>query len=256
MSYLKKALIFFYLVIKDINDKKVLYHAGALSYSFLMSVIPLTLSIGFFIKVLQNFGITTHFSYSSYFVPQFAEKVFHEINEAEHKRLKASLVGILISFWFSAGFIKDLDYAISYMCEKDSSKRLTVFYYIYLIALLLFVGFGSFYLFLLKDLVFKHSIGIFSNLFYITFLSFLFFSLYKTLLPVKVSYYYIFSVSLIESSITFYLKEIFAVYLKHALIGSLIYASIGFIIVSLVWLQAIMTLILLGARFLFFLRKL
>ncbi len=242
----------------DFFRLKVLYHAGALSFSFIMSVVPLILGAGFFFHMFLENKIDNYIYHLSAMFPDFANKIIKDISYLEQKRLKAGIIGALVSLYFATGFIKDLDYAIGLMWGKKEAKRIEPVYFLYLLFFVVIFTGGSVYLFYIS-LIFKHlnlPLKFTQNISYLIFFSVFFYSIYSIFIPQKETRkLYIIGVSFLESSVLLLLKYIITVYISHLLIKSVVYASLWLIIAFLIWIDWLMASLLMGARALFYLHK-
>ncbi len=250
-----KSLINFLL---DFFRLRILYHAGALSFSFIMSIVPLILGAGFFLHMFLENKIDNYIYHLSAMFPDFARQMIKDISYLEQKRLKAGIIGALVSLYFATGFIKDLDYAVSLMWNKKEAKRIEPIYFLYLLFFVVVFTGGSVYLFYIS-LVFKHlnlPLEFTKNVSYLLFFSVFFYSIYSIFIPEKkLNKLYTMGVSFAESSVLLLLKYVITIYISHLLIKSIVYASLWLIIAFLIWIDWLMASLLLGARALFYLHK-
>lgn len=190
--------------------------------------------------------------------PAFASKMVKDITYLEQKRLKAGIIGALVSLYFATGFIKDLDYAFALMWDKKEARRLEPIYFSYVLFFVVIFTGGSVYLFYIS-LVFKHlnfSLEFTKNASYLLFFTIFFYIIYTLLLPTKsLKKTYLLIVSFSESMILLLLKYIIMIYISHLLVKSVVYASLWFIVAFLIWIDWLMVSLLLGARGLFYLHK-
>ncbi|PMP91751.1 MAG: ribonuclease BN [Hydrogenobaculum sp.] len=242
----------------DFFRLKILYHAGALSFSFIMAIVPLMLGAGFFLHMFLENKIDNYIYHLSAVFPDFANKIIKDISYLEQKRLKAGIIGALVSLYFSTGFIKDLDYAIALMWDKKDAKRIEFMYFLYLMFFVVIFTGGSVYLFYIS-LVFKHlnlPLEFTKNLSYLLFFTIFFYSIYSIFIPIKnIRKIYVFAISIVESLALLLLKYVITVYISHLLIKSIVYASLWLIIAFLIWIDWLMASLLLGARALYYIHK-
>ncbi len=223
-----------------------------------MSIVPLILGTGFFLHMFLENKIDNYIYQLSTMFPDFTRKMIKDISYLEQKRLKAGIIGALVSLYFATGFIKDLDYAISIMWDKKETKRIEPVYFLYLFFFVVVFTGGSVYLFYIS-LVFKHlnlPLELTKNISYLIFFSVFFYSVYSIFIPEKKQKkLYIVGVSIAESSVLLLLKYVITMYISHILIKSIVYASLWLIIAFLIWIDWLMASLLLGARALFYLHK-
>ncbi len=223
-----------------------------------MAIVPLILGSGFLLHMLLQNKIDSYFYHLSAMFPAFANKIIKDITYLEHKRVKAGIIGALVSLYFATGFIKDLDYALALMWDKKEAKRIEPSYFLYLLFFVIMFTGGSIYMFYIS-LILKHlnvSLEIAKDLGYFVFFTIFFYSIYYMLLPEKdLSKRYVIVVSFVETIILLVIKYIISMYISHLLVKSLVYASLWAIVAFLIWIDWLMASLLMGARAIYYMHK-
>ena len=127
MNYLKISTRFFYFVIKRFLTLRCTETAASLSYTSLLSLVPLLAVIfaGFssFAVFQELFEEIQHFIFAN-FVPSSSEQIQEYLNEFVGKASRLTLVGLLGLFVVALMLMWQIDKALNYIWAINKSKNL------------------------------------------------------------------------------------------------------------------------------------
>ncbi len=256
MKFLKTFLKVFLLTLWDTIRKNYFYHSSSLSFSFFLSLAPLSFILISFIDFIPNFDLNRFEIIIKQIFPSYATDIIGEILEVKDRRIKASLLAFLISYVFSVGFIRNTAKALSYVSEDFLGERKEWFYWI-LMPVFLIGGLGiislSFMLSIYIKLAFPLKLHV--EIVYTLPGAVLFFFLYLSFLKRKVSFLKLFGVSFFLSLTLFLIQIVFSWYITHLFRGNLFYGSLSAVVVFLLWINTVFTVLLIGARLIYRMEK-
>ena len=250
MGTLKKLLNALILSFWDAFRQDYTYHASALTLQLLLVLAPLTVFIaalssylGFIKLNLLEELLREHF-------PKQTHAIIAEILKAKEQGKTASLISLLVSYFFSVNFVKKIAKSLSYVVEKNVRSVHEVFFWIgfpVLLVLFSFITGASFYVSIVLKTYLKEA-GILSHLASSLPLLFLVISVYWSFIKVNKK------LSLLISSLVVYffaslLQYIFTLYTIYVFRGSVLYGSLSTIVLFFLWLNFNFVLFLVGARF-------
>ncbi|AAC06719.1 YhjD/YihY/BrkB family envelope integrity protein [Aquifex aeolicus] len=250
MGTLRKLLNALFLCLWDAFRYDYSYHASALTLQLLLVLAPLIVFLaalssylGFIKLDLLEEVLREHF-------PKQTHAVIAEILKAKEQGKTASLISLLVSYFFSVNFVKKIAKSLSYVVERKKRDVHEVFFWVgfpILLVLFSFVTGMSFYVSILLKTYFK-GIGFLSNLASSLPLLFLVISLYWSFIKINRK------ISLLISSFLVYffaslLQYIFTLYTVYVFKGSVLYGSLSTIVLFFLWLNFNFLLFLVGARF-------
>ncbi len=248
---LSKALL---LTFFDLLRQNYLYHSGALTYHFMLSIAPLTIVLIHLISFLPFFEISRVEPFLDRLFPQYTSRVIHEIIQVQQKGTQTSFLALGVSYVFSVGFLRNLSKAFSYVSEDLLGGKREVFYWflmpLLMIALVLIISL-SFFLSVYIKLVLPKSLSTFADLFYILPGALVILTLYVSFLKRKVNPVALVLTSLLVSLGMFILQSAFTWYVAKVFKGSLIYGSLSTVVAFLLWINLIFLSLLLGARLIY-----
>jgi len=250
MGTLKKLINGLILSFWDAFRYDYSYHASALTLQLLLVLAPLTVFVaalssylGFIKLNLLEELLREHF-------PKQTHAVITEILKAKEQGKTASIISLLVSYFFSVSFIKKIAKSLSYVVEERVRTVHEVFFWIgfpVLLTLLSFVTGASFYISIVLKTHLKEA-GFLSHMVSSLPLLFLIISVYWSFIKIEKK------ISLFISSFLVYLfasllQYLFTLYTVYVFKGSVLYGSLSTIVLFFLWLNFNFVLFLIGARF-------
>jgi len=230
------------------------YHAGALTYHFMLSIAPLTLVLAKLLSLLPFFEIDRVEVFVDRFFPQYTAKVVHEIVQLQKRGIQSSFLALFISYLFSVGFLKTMSRAFSYVSDGTFGERREVFYWLIMPLLMLasvLVLTVSFFLSVYLKVILPRPLSAISDTLYVLPGATILFLVYLSLLKRRVSLWGVFSSALVVSLSLFFIQALFTWYLAQVFKGSLIYGSLSTVVAFLLWVNLIFLSLLMGARLIY-----
>ncbi len=243
----------------DIVKKNYSYHSGALTYSFMLSMAPLTIVTLNIAGLLPIFDINRVEEIIDRFFPQYTTKVIHEILEIQKRSAQSSLIALGLSYVFSVGFIKNISKAFSFVSEGTVGERREIFYWIIMPIMVLAslsVLSVSFFLNIYLRLIIPAGYTLLINLFYALPIAVILFIIYRSFLKTGIGASRLFAISLFVSLLMFFLQWGFTWYVAHIFRGSVLYGSLSTIVVFLLWINLTFLALLYGARLIYRIKNL
>lgn len=237
----------------DAFNKDFSYHASALSLQLLLVFSPFVIFITSILSYFPIFNLERIETYIEKTVPEKASVIIKEIFKVKKHSKTASIVSILISYFFAVGFLKKFKRAFSYIAPEKTREPPEFFYWIYLP--FIFFVFGLFI-----SLTFPVSVALkvllkgylkFIYDFVATFPLFILLVIfYTTFLKVKAKKFLLFS-SFFIYILLIILNFLFTFYASYIFKGSILYGSLSSLVLFFIWLNLNFLLVLLGARMIY-----
>mgnify|MGYP001626354772 FL=1 len=227
------------------------YHASALTYSFTMVLGSLILFSSFFASFLPFFDFNKLIKYAVLLFPEHTEKVVLDILKFYKHRTSGSLLSLVLAYFFSVSFSKDLHKAFLYVLSETRSEKEWVFWIktpliliIYTLMLSLFFFVSS----LLKAYLGSYAVYLFYliNFFAVFSLTALIYALF---LPKKYAFKDTYLGALFASIGLLVLNKIFSTFLVKFVKLNPLYGLMGSVLLFFIWINLSFTVILSGARF-------
>jgi len=248
------------------------YHAGALAYSFLLSAVPMAL---FFTTLLSFLPTTYDLSEVLVDLENIFPGVTHKI-VSQFLSLKPygySLVSLILTLFFTSSFVRNLERAMTIVSSGSDhflrggrvsggmvTKALNkvrvggiplssfshvlltlVLSFLFLLSLILIFTFGS---------LFRSFKPLKENLIQVVIVALNLAFVYRFLLPFRQRTSRILMVSFGIAILLIVLKYLFLIYSRYWLSHTLVYGTMAYLLLFLIWLNLTFYLLLIGARML------
>ena len=251
------------------------YHAGALGYSFLLSIVPMTL---FFTTLLRSFPSLLKLNEALVEVEKLFPGVTYKIisQMLNVRSYEYSLVSLALTLIFTSNFVRNLERALFIVTSgsdvlpngKNSLPKgvatkalskvrigrwsLTPISHLIVTLLLSFAFLLSLAIIFLLDIF---SVGFLRNLkplkenvAQVILIALNLAFIYKFLLPFKRRTFRILGVSFTIALVLVVLKYLFLLYSSYWLSHALVYGTMAYLLLLLIWMNLTFSLLLLGAR--------
>jgi len=245
-----KFLKAFVLSLADAFREDFSYHASALTLQFLLVLAPMLI---FFMAVSSLAPFVDFKTIEEFLKKEFpfqTHAVLKEVFRVKQYGKVASLLSLVLSYYFSVNFVRKLSRSFIYIVGDSHRKRGEMLLSFLLPLVLIFLGLSVSFFF---------SVSLFLKVYMKGFLSFfpdlvsslpVFLTvliLYGSFVRVK-NLRVIFLSGLLVFLGVFLLQALFTLYTSYIFKGSLLYGSLSSIVLFLLWLQANFLIILIGAR--------
>ncbi len=274
---IRKFIKYFLLSLFDFFNKGFGYHAAAITFFTLMSLVPLFMVITILISYVFNFNTDFFVSIAKRFFPSITNEFLDFILDISNKRALFGIVGFMFSFYFASNIFTAMYTAFGYIFEKETSIKKSAFIRLFaipifiLILTLLYIL--NLFISTFLDIIMSFKLWIYIEKFLgvlhlkalldiitnisiiIYFLTYLFMVLfiYRFLIPLEsISIGKVKGVSLFISFILYILKSLFSVYIILSSKTNPIYGSLSGIFAFLAWLYISYGVILFGARIIYY----
>ncbi len=276
---LKRLIKYSLLSLFDFFNKGFGYHAAAITFFTLMSLVPFFVVLTVIISYFFSSNVDFFMDIVNKFFPSITQDFVSFALKLSNNKAIFGFFSFFISFFFATNIFTSMYTAFGYIFEGKTSIKKSVFIRFFAIPLFMFIlialyisnlmlstiieivmsfklwvylekFFGFFHIEQLLNLITDISI-------YIQFLTYFLMTsfIYSFLLPVKIKFKTISIVSLIISILLYALKMLFSVYIVISSKANPIYASLSGIFAFLTWLYISYGTILFGGRILFYLHK-
>lgn len=223
--------------LRDIFSKDYFYHAGALTYNFLMvmsSLIFLLLTLASYLPFLDYDRVQTLILELS---PKYADRILKELSKIYKNRHYISILSVIIAFYYSVGFSKSLYSAFCYIIGIDKKHKMWDFWiktaiFIVLLSFFIFTAFS------ITHLIHHSEILPYLSLFMVYLL------LYRIFFPNKPSYKNLAIVSLLLAGVSFLVNKLFSAFMVKLIKLNPLYGTFGSALVFLVLVYYSFVLIL------------
>lgn len=244
--------------IRDLFKVNIIYHSSALTYSFLLSLAPLTLVFLSLASYLPFMDPQEVERILKFMFPEYTHRILGELLEVKDRAGRISAVGLLVSYLFSVNFMRTLNIAFSSVSEGTLrlKRGLTLWLILplYLIAgsMVLSISFGaSLYIKIFLPSLLTKIVDIVYFIPGTALIFLLYASFYrkrKGLARVlMISLFVAISISLSQILFTWYLSTLFR--------GNIFYGSLSTVVIFLVWINSVFALLLLGSRLIHYYKK-
>lgn len=217
------------------------------------------------------------------FFPDIAVNFVKTVFVLSQQPIGLNILSLVLSIYFSKDFFIALTKAFSYVTEKSVNTRFSIYVMIFSLPTVVFIMVLIYILKTLINILFRYFNEIvdylnllFSNqfsqslhnminitykllfagdVFEIFIISIFLFSAYSFLSGLEIGKRYIYSVSLSIGIVIVFLKKLFASLFLSFIVKSPVFVVVGSIFAVVVWLKMVFDIILIGARFLYYLEK-
>lgn len=254
MNRFKKFLKAFLLTAGDILRGGYTYHSGALTYHFLLSLAPLTIVLVNLLSLLPAMDPRKIGEITDRIFPQYTLKIVHEILEVQRRSKETSALALLLSYFFSVGFVKHIGRAFSLVSEGKMGEKREVFYWVFMPVFLLGVVALislSFFLSVYLKFILPKGFALLIEVFYILPGTVTVFLLYLSFLKVKKNLFSLLLSSFIVATLLYIMQFVFSFYLAKIFKGNILYGSLSSVVVFLLWMNLIFLALLFGARLIY-----
>jgi len=262
MRYMKSIRVFLKaltLSLIDVFQKGYMYHSGALTYHFMLAIAPLTIVLLNMLSFFPLVDVGEIEKFLSGVLPQYTSRIVKEILEVQKRSGETSFVALMLSYFFSVGFIKYMGRAFAFVSEGKLGERRELFYWVFMPVFLLAVVVSlSVYFFISIYIKLVLPLGVLPLLyvFYLIPGTLILTLLYRSFAKEPPSMKEVFSVSLLVSFLLSLAQLGFTWYIANVFRGSLLYGSLSAIVVFLLWSNTLFLMLLFGARLIYRLKTL
>ena len=275
-----KFVKYIFLSLFDFFKKGFGYHAAAITFFTLMSLVPLFMVLTVLISYVFNTNTEFFIKIAQEFFPSITQEFLNFVLTLSNKRAIFGIAGFLISFFFASNIFTAMYTAFGYIFENETTIKKSAFIRLFAIPAFIFIlvllYVSNLFISTILDIIMSFSLWkyieeIFGNLHIeiilemITNISILIqsltyflmvFFIYKFLTPSeKNSLKEIFITSLFISSILYILKTLFTIYIIFSSKSNPIYGSLSGIFAFLAWLYISYGTILFGGRILYYFER-
>jgi membrane protein len=227
------------------------YHASALTYSFTMVLGSLLLFSSFFASFLPFFDFNKLINYTALLFPKQTEKVIFEIMKFYSHRTSGSVFSLILAYFFSVSFSKDLHKAFLYTLSEEQSEKEWAFWIktpLVVIAYTLVISLFFIVSSLLKAYLGNHAVYLFYliNFFAIFSLTVIIYALF---LPKKYTFTDVYPGAFFTSTCLLALNKVFSIFVVKFVKLNPLYGFMGSVLMFFIWINLSFTLILAGAKF-------
>ena len=242
------------LALADLIRENYLYHAGALTYYFILSVAPLTVAlihISGLIPFLKDIRVE---DILHTLLPESASKLVDEMVRA---RPRDSFLALCLSYLFSVGLLRNMSRAFSYVSEGILGGRGEIFHWFAapLLTLALLASALLFFVSLYLKAVIPGTVPFLSDLLQILPGTLYLTLLYSLFLRRRVGMLSVLTVSVFVSGSVLLMQALFTWYVLNIFERSAVYGSLSTLVAFLIWANLIFLSILLGARLIYRLER-
>jgi membrane protein len=117
MRSIRKFLALFFSSLLDLLRLRAIYHSSALTYSFLLSMAPLSLLILSFASFLPFFDPSELKENIERLFPEYTEAIVGEVMKVRERVAGTSAVSLLIAYLFGVNFVRNLNIAVKEITE-------------------------------------------------------------------------------------------------------------------------------------------
>lgn len=246
-----KALILSFV---DVFRKGFMYHSGALTYHFILSVAPLSLVLLNLLSLLPAVDPEKLRDFLMHVTPDYASKVVGELLEFRQKGKETSILALSLSYFFSVGFVKQLGRSFTFVTDGLMGAKGEIFYWFFMPALLLvtvIVIFATLSLSIFLKFVLPLKVSLLLEVFYVTPIAVVSYLIYRSFAPKKKEDF-VFTWASLTVAILFYLLQLaFSWYVVNIFSKNLLYGSLTTLIAFLLWVNFNFLILLLGARIIY-----
>ena len=238
----------------DILKKNYTYHSGALTYQFLLAIAPLSIVIFNLLSFLPFIDVDRITDFVDNFLPQYTNKVIHEIITLQSHGKQASIIAIALSYFFSVGFVKNLSNALAFVSENTLGRKRELIYWAVMPVLLLILTLIVvivFFISIFVRLLIPSEYSILAWLLYLLLVMLVLLLLYTVFLNKRVRVKHLIFSSFVSALFIFMSQFLFSWYVSNVFKGSLIYGSLSTVIAFLIWSNLNFLIIILGARLIY-----
>ncbi|RUM56832.1 MAG: hypothetical protein DSY59_02940 [Persephonella sp.] len=277
---LKKLGKYSLLSLFDFFDKGFGYHAAAITFFTLMSLVPLFMVLTVLISYIFNFNTDFFIKIAQEFFPSITQEFLDFVLTLSNQGAIFGIIGFLISFFFATNIFTAMYTAFGYIFENKTSIKKSAFIRLFAIPTFIFIlvllYISNLFISTLLDIFMSFSLwryieNIFGNLHIqvilnsitdisriiqiLTYFLMVFF-IYKFLTPsYKTTLREIIITSVFISFILYILKTLFSIYIIFSSKTNPIYGSLSGIFAFLAWLYVSYGTILFGGRILYYFEK-
>jgi len=242
------------LALLDALRGNYFYHSGALTYQFILSLIPMSVVALGFADLIPLFDPRQLEGIVEKLLPQYASGLVREVLEIRNRRAETSLLAFLTSYIFSVSLIRSMGKALFFVSGGIFGERKEILYWI-LMPLTLLMGSAVLLLSFALNLYLKFSLpaGYRSVIEFVYILpgSLLIFFLYLLFLKQRIPFFTVLLVSFLSSASLSLLQSLFTWYIAEVFRGNLLYGSLSSVVIFLLWMNLVFFVFLLGARLIY-----
>ncbi len=250
MNFFKVLIDSFY----DLLRNNYAYHSGALTYQFLLAIAPLSIVLFNLLSLMPFIDTERIVEFVDNFLPQYTNKVIHEIITLQSHGKQASVIAVVLSYFFSVGFVKNLSKAFAFVSENTLGQKHELVYWITM-PILLLVLVLILALFFFINLVIKMIVPLnYSFVIALTYISLgtlVLIFIYITFLNKRIKVKHLLISSFISSLLIFIAQTLFTWYVANIFRGSLLYGSLSTLVAFLIWSNLNFLVIIFGARLIY-----
>jgi len=254
MSLFRKFIKAFLLSVGDVVKGGYTYHSGALTYHFLLSLAPLTIVLVNLLSLLPVMDPRNIEEITDKIFPQYTLKIVHEILEVQKRSRETSILALLLSYFFSVGFVKHIGRAFSLVSEGRMGEKREIFYWffmpVFLLGTVVLISL-SFFLSVYLKLIIPKGFALVVEASYILPGTIVIFLLYLSFLRSEKKVAFLFLTSFTVSALLYLMQFLFSFYLAKIFRGNILYGSLSSVVVFLIWMNLIFLTLLFGARLIY-----
>ncbi len=237
--------------IREVLKVNIIYHSSALTYSFLLSLAPLTLV---FLSLASYLPFTDPQEVErilKFMFPEYTHRILSELLEVKDRAGRISAVGLFVSYLFSVNFMRTLNIAFSSVSEGTLKLKrgLTLWFilplYLIIGSIVLSISFAaSLYIKIILPSFFTKIVDI---IYFIPGTAIIFL-LYASFYKKKTGLFRVFIISLLIAISISFSQILFTWYLSTLFKGNLFYGSLSTVVIFLIWVNFVFSLLLFGSR--------
>ena len=277
INYLKIFFKYAFRSLLDFFNNGFGYHAAAITFFTLMSLVPLFMVLTVLISYVFNLKAEYFLKIAQEFFPSITQEFLGFVLKLSNQRAIFGIVGFLISFFFASNIFTSMYTAFGYIFEDKTSIRKSAFIRIFAIPIFIFIlvllyifnlFISTFLDIIMSFALWKYIEKFLGNLHLeiilqmitdisniiqgLTYFLMVFF-IYKFLTPKKnLNLKEILTTTTFISAILYILKTLFSVYIIFSSKTNPIYGSLSGIFAFLAWLYISYGTILFGGRILYY----
>ena len=244
--------------IREVLKVNIIYHSSALTYSFLLSLAPLTLV---FLSLASYLPFTDPQEVErilKLMFPEYTHRILSELLEVKDRAGRISAVGLFVSYLFSVNFMRTLNIAFTSVSEGTLRLKrgitLWLILPLYLIAGSIILSI-SFAMSLYIKIFLPSFITKIVDIVYFIPGTAIIFLLYASFYKKKTGLFRVFMVSLFVAISISLSQILFTWYLSTLFRGNIFYGSLSTVVIFLIWINSVFALLLLGSRLIHYYKK-
>ncbi len=244
--------------IRDFLKVNIIYHSSALTYSFLLSLAPLTLVFLSLASYLPFVDPRELERILKSMFPEYTHRILSELLEVKDRAGRISAVGLIVSYIFSVNFMRTLNIAFSSVSEGTLKLKRGVTLWlilpVYLItgSIVLSISFGAS---LYVKIFLPSLLTRFVDVVYFIPGTALIFLLYASFFKSRKGLSRVFIVSFIVAVAISLSQILFTWYLSTLFRGNIFYGSLSTVVIFLIWINSVFALLLFGSRLIHYYKK-